>query len=96
MDAELAKKVQEYKKAVESEYREERDPSELAKNARKDFVQLLPKVAEVVGHLLFHAEKETTQLNAAKFVWTVCASEYDGAEDPLKKLFEELKLNDPT
>jgi hypothetical protein len=89
-----------YKKALESELREaeissEDSPDEIKVKARKIAIQHLPMALQKIADLVTSAEKENTQLAAAKAIYSIATEGLSIDEkDPLKQLFHELTKTD--
>lgn len=85
-----------YRKSLEQEF-------DAAANIDLDTIRsttaakLLAAVPKAVEHILYlaeHAEKDTTQLAACKFIIDRAFNEKTGDGDALTKLLEELTKND--
>jgi hypothetical protein len=99
--APLDERLKQYHDAIAQEFELAQDASlddlkDIRKNAAESFLAAVPKAVKRILYLMEHAEKDTTQLNAAKYVVSsALAKEGIGeAGDPLAQLLKELQAND--
>jgi len=99
--APLDARLKQYHDAIASEFELAKNPTpdnidKIRENAATQFLMAVPKAVERILYLSEHAEKDTTQLAASKFI-VASALTKDGigeAGDPLLQLLNELKQND--
>lgn len=90
---ELAQMVQLHRKAVEEEFNllNSEDPEALKAVGRKVFAEAYSKAVNRVVSLIDHAEKDTTALQAARFVIQEVHAAASEEDSPLNKLINELQ-----
>lgn len=93
----LDEKLQLYRQALQEEYElaQTADPDALEAirtTATTKLLGAVPEAVERVIHLMSHAEKDTTQLNAAKFILAnaLGSGVSEGTADPLANLIKQL------
>jgi hypothetical protein len=93
----INEKLQQYQKAMEQEFElaskaTDQDLETIRNNTAAKLLQAVPNAVERILYLLEHAEKDTTQLNAAKFIIAnALGKEAIGdTTDPLTNLLREL------
>lgn len=101
-ESELQKKLAQYKLAMQQEYEladkaSPEDLEQIRNNAASAFLGAVPKAVQHILYLMEHAEKDTTQLTAARFVIQTALAKDGVAEtgDVLTNLIKQLAANDP-
>jgi hypothetical protein len=96
----MNEKLQQYQKAIEQEFALAQSATDLdletiKNNTASKLLQAVPNAVERILYLLEHAEKDTTQLSAAKFIIAnALGKEAIGdTTDPLTNLLKELQAN---
>lgn len=97
----LQKKLAQYRLAFQQEYElaDNATPEELEKirsNAASAFLKAVPRAVQHILYLCEHAEKDTTQLSAAKFIVQSAFAKDGAAEngDSFTNLLKQLTAND--
>lgn len=97
MDDNLHEKLKQYQLAYEQEYglaqaATDSDLETIRNNTAAKLLQAVPMAVERILYLLEHADKDTTQLSAAKFILAnALGKEAIGdTTDPLTNLLKEL------
>jgi hypothetical protein len=100
--APLDARLKQYHDAIQQEYQLAESAAtsgnldDIREKTATQFLSAVPRAVERILYLMDHAEKDTTQLAASKFVvQSALAKEGLGeAGDPLVQLLNELKAND--
>lgn len=96
-DPKLADELRAYKEAYEQEFAEP-DIISLKHKTQKLLVEAVPAAVNRLIYLIDHAEKDSTQLAASKYVIDAVLGKGGGAamvaEDPVEALLQKLAAND--
>jgi hypothetical protein len=89
---ELAQAIQAHHKAVQEEFEliSSENPEALREHGRKKFAEAYSKAINRVISLIDHAEKDTTALQAARFVIQEVHAAASDEDSPLNTLIKEL------
>lgn len=96
-DGKFAEELKQYREAYEQEFAEP-DVTALKLKTKKLLVEAVPAAVNRLIFLIDHAEKDSTQLAAAKYVVDAVLGKGGGAnlvgDDPLEALLQRLAAND--
>jgi hypothetical protein len=94
--APLDERLKQYHEAIESEFKLATDPTPqdlttIRKNAAEAFLAAVPQAVKRILYLMEHADKESIQFGASKFVvQQALSSDTTDSADPLTQLLKEL------
>jgi len=96
---EVLEKLQEYNKALESEWgQEESSTDDKIESARTIFRNALPDAAETLVTLSKFADSESVKASCARFIYTSVVGKPDGSakDDPVESLIKQLTADEPS
>jgi hypothetical protein len=95
LQVELEKYRQAYKQEFELKAQLANNPAEIEATMREFFQNNVTMASAQIAHLAAYSTSDAVRLNASKYIVEAAFRAAELQNDPLSKLFDELKANDP-